>query len=331
MRLVFMGTPAFAVPSLEALIHAGHRVAAVVTQPDRPAGRGKRPTPPAVKEVALRHGLPVWQPERVRDPGVVAALADLRPEAIVVVAFGQILPRDILVLPPAGCINVHASLLPRYRGAAPIHWAIINGEKETGVTTMFIDEGLDTGDIILQAAIPIGPDDNVGLVHDRLAHLGGELLLRTLELVAGGKAPRLPQDPDLATYAPPLRPEDEIIDWARPVEAIRNLVRGLDPWPGARTMLDGKVLKIWRVRVLVDRWAEGVPGEILAADETRGILVRAGDGVVAVETLQAAGGKRLDSRAFLRGHRLPVGAVLGTAGQYGGKGKGKAGGGDRSA
>jgi len=313
------------------LIDAGHEVVAVVTQPDRPKGRGKRPAPPAVKEVALRHGLPVWQPERVREPGVADALAGLQPEAIVVVAFGQILPRDILALPPAGCINVHASLLPRYRGAAPIHWAVINGEKETGVTTMFMDEGLDTGDIILQAAIPIGPDDNVGLVHDRLARLGGELLVRTLELVAAGKAPRLPQNPDLATYAPLLRPEDEIIDWKRPAEAIRNLVRGMDPWPGARTTLDGRVLKIWRVRVLADGWAEGVPGEILAADEARGILVRAGDGVVAIETLQAAGGKRLDGRAFLRGHRVPVGAVLGTAGEYGEKGKGKAGGGDRGA
>lgn len=312
MRLVFMGTPAFAVPSLEGLVDAGHQIAAVVTQPDRPKGRGGRPAPSPVKEAALRRGLSVWQPERVREPGVVAALAGLHPEAIIVVAFGQILPRDILLLPPAGCINVHASLLPRYRGAAPIHWAVINGEKETGVTTMFMDEGLDTGDIILQAAIPIGPDDNVGLVHDRLAHLGSELLLRTLELVAAGKAPRLPQDPALATYAPLLRPEDEIIDWKRPATAIKNLVRGMDPWPGARTTLDGKVLKIWRVRVVEDVRAEATPGQILAADEARGILVRTGDGVVAIETLQAAGGKRLDSRAFLRGHRLPVGAVMGT-------------------
>lgn len=312
MRLVFMGTPAFAVPSLEALLDAGHEIAAVITQPDRPRGRGMRLAPPPVKEKALRYGLPVWQPQRVREAAFIAALARLQPESIVVVAFGQILPRDILVLPPAGCINLHASLLPRYRGAAPIHWAIINGEQETGVTTMFMDEGMDTGDIILQAVLPIGPDDNVGLVHDRLAHLGSELLVRTVELVAAGKAPRTPQNHALATYAPLLRPEDEIIDWTRPAGAIKNLVRGMDPWPGARTTLDGKVLKIWRVSLCGDGSSRGVPGEILAADEVSGILVRAGDGVVAIEELQVAGGKRLDSRAFLRGHRLPVGAIVGS-------------------
>ncbi|MEW5763135.1 MAG: methionyl-tRNA formyltransferase [Bacillota bacterium] len=311
MRLVFMGTPAFAVPSLEALTAAGHQVAAVVTQPDRPRGRGKKPAPPPVKEAAQVLGLPVWQTERVREAGFVARLAGLQPEAIVVVAFGQILPREILLLPPAGCINVHASLLPRYRGAAPIHRAVINGEKETGVTTMFMDEGLDTGDIILQAALPIGPDDNVGVVHDRLARLGSELLVRTLELVAAGQAPRTPQDQALATYAPPLRPEDEVIDWTRPAAAIKNLVRGLDPWPGARTTLDGRVLKIWRVRVAEITRPDAVPGEIVAADPAVGILVRAGDGIVVVEELQMAGGKRLDGRAFLRGHRLQVGAVCG--------------------
>lgn len=312
MRLVFMGTPAFAVPSLEALLDAGHEIAAVITQPDRPRGRGMRLAPPPVKEKALRYGLPVWQPQRVREAAFIAALARLQPEGIVVVAFGQILPRDILVLPPAGCINLHASLLPRYRGAAPIHWAIINGEQETGVTTMFMDEGMDTGDIILQAVLPIGPDDNVGLVHDRLAHLGSELLVRTVELVAAGKAPRTPQNHALATYAPLLRPEDEIIDWTRPAGAIKNLVRGMDPWPGARTTLDGKVLKIWRVSLHGNGFSRGVPGEILAADQVSGILVRAGDGVVAIEELQVAGGKRLDSRAFLRGHRLPVGAIVGS-------------------
>lgn len=246
MRIIFMGTPEFAVPSLKALYTSGHEIAAVVTQPDRPKGRGHKLTPPPVKLAAQEAGLHVYQPVRIRDPEFIDTLKRVSPQLIAVVAFGQILPKDILELPVYGCINVHASILPKYRGAAPIHWAVINGETETGVTIMQMDEGLDSGDIILSEKIPVSPEDTTGTVHDKLAGLGAQLLVKAVQLISEGRAERIPQDHGAATYAPLLNKDTEKIDWAKSAVEICNLVRGLNPWPGAYTLLRDKILKIWQ-------------------------------------------------------------------------------------
>ncbi|CAA7602761.1 methionyl-tRNA formyltransferase [Acididesulfobacillus acetoxydans] len=245
MRLVFMGTPDFAVPSLEASVGAGYEVAGVFTQPDRPAGRGQLMKPSAVKTAALALGLPVFQPERVKSPEAVAQLRDLAPEGIVVVAYGQILSSEILALPRRGCINVHASLLPAYRGAAPIQWAVIRGEKVTGVTTMLMNQGLDTGDLLLQAEYPISAEAAGGEVHEALARLGATLLLDTLAGVEAGTVRPVPQTGP-GSYAPLLTRKDEKIDWAGGSWAIHNLIRGLNPWPGAYTTFRGESLKVWQ-------------------------------------------------------------------------------------
>ncbi|MGQ9558040.1 MAG: methionyl-tRNA formyltransferase [Desulfurispora sp.] len=315
MRIVFMGTPDFACPSLEALVQAGHRVVLVVTQPDRPRGRGRRLSPPPVKVLAGELGLPVCQPEKIRDRSFVDYLHGCMPDVIVVVAYGRILPPEILHLPPRGCINVHASLLPLYRGAAPIHRAIMNGECTTGVTTMLMNEGLDTGDILLQEAEPIGEADNVADLHDRLSRRGARLLVRTLEELAAGTLHRIPQDDSRATYAPPLRRDDELIDWQRPVREIFNRVRGLDPWPGACTIWEGRPIKIWRVSLPGappdHKIGSAAPGTVLA-ELDRGLLVQGGDGVLLVNELQLPGGRRLKWPEFSRGHSIPAGTVLGT-------------------
>ncbi|TLN04468.1 methionyl-tRNA formyltransferase, partial [bacterium] len=235
MRIIFIGTPDFAVPCLEALVAAGHEIAGVVTQPDRPKGRGHKLTPPPVKVLAEARGLPVFQPERIKHPGFVARLKELAPEMIVVVAFGQLLSKEILTLPERGCVNVHASLLPRYRGAAPIHWAVINGEKETGVTIMYMDEGLDTGDMILWERVPIETGDTTGVVHDKLSAVGARLLVAAVAQIAAGTARRVPQDDTGSTYAPLLNKEVELIPWEKSACEVRNLIRGLNPWPGAFT------------------------------------------------------------------------------------------------
>jgi len=308
MRVVFMGTPDFAVPSLKALVEAGHDVPAVITQPDRPRGRGKKEAPPPVKEAARALSLPVFQPVQVKDPDFVELLRNIAPEVIVVVAYGRILPRDILLLPEYGCINVHASLLPKYRGAAPIHRAVINGEKETGVTTMFMDEGLDTGDMILREVLPIYEEDNVGTVHDRLAAVGAQLLIKTLELVKQGRAPRTPQTGE-ASYAPMLTTSDELIKWDKPARDIFNLIRGMDPWPGAHTFLGNKMLKIWRARVLKEENSQAGPGRVLGAGRD-GIMVGTGRGVLLVTELQLQGGKRMNAADFSRGTPVPAGTVL---------------------
>ncbi|WP_334111159.1 methionyl-tRNA formyltransferase [Thermodesulfitimonas autotrophica] len=309
MRLVFMGTPEFAVPSLEALLDSGHQVNLVVTQADKPKGRGKRPAAPPVKEVALAQGIPVLQPARLKDPDFLRRLQAAAPEAIVVVAYGKILPAAVLSLPPYGCINVHASLLPRYRGAAPIQRAIMNGERETGITTMLMDEGMDTGDILLQRRVAIGEEENFGSLCQRLARLGAQVLRETLEALQAGTLRRQPQDHAQATYAPPLTPEDELIVWDRPGEVIKNQVRALDPKPGAKTYFGGEVLKIWRVKAVTGDFP-GVPGEIIAVGP-EGIKVQVADGAVVILELQAAGGRRLPVDAFLRGHSIPEGYVLG--------------------
>jgi len=312
LRIVFMGTPEFAVASLRALLENGFSVAAVVTQPDRPKGRGKRPAPPPVKVFAARHGLPILQPENLKDPAVIGLIRDLAPEVVVVVAYGRILPPALLAVPPLGCINVHASLLPKYRGAAPIQRAIMAGETETGVTTMFMDEGLDTGDMLLQVRVPIGPDDNAGRIHDLLAEEGARLLVRTLQRLADGYAFRVPQDHSRATYAPPLTLQDEIIDWRRTAQEIHNQVRGLDPWPGARTTWAGRVMKIWRTALPAggDRGREP-PGLVAVAGPSQELMVATGDGWLIIRELQPAGGRRMDARSFLRGHPEIEGSILG--------------------
>lgn len=309
MKIVFMGTPDFAVPSLKALAHAGYTVAAVVTRPDRPKGRGGKVSPPPVKECALSLGLPVHQPEGLKDPSFLGCMSELSPDAVVVVAYGKILPKEILSLPGLGCINVHASLLPGYRGSAPIHRAVINGESETGVTTMYMEEGLDTGDIIQQKRVAIGGDDTAGVVHDRLSVLGASLLTETLALIAKGGAPRVPQDGSLATYAPPLTAEDEIIRWNATARSIKDRIRGLNPWPGARTYLGERLVKVWRVRVADGYKPACRPGTVLAFLE-EGIRVQAGEGQIIITELQAEGSKRMSAAEFLRGAKLPPEALF---------------------
>jgi len=312
MQVVFMGTPDFAVPALQALLRNNYAIAAVVTQPDKPGGRGKKLRPSPVKVAALAAGLAVYQPAKVREPDFIKVLRELNPDIIVVAAFGQILPAEILELPQYGCINVHASLLPAYRGAAPIHRAIINGEQQTGVTIMQMDTGLDTGDMLLQGQVQIGLDDTVELVHDRLAELGGDLLLQALELIDSGQALPVPQEDNLSCYAAMLNREDELISWEREAWAIKNQVRGLNSWPGARTLLEDKLLKIWQVSVVEDYPAGSAkPGQVLEASTDRGILVQTGAGVLSINELQLQGKKQMQAAEFLRGHTLVVGTKLG--------------------
>lgn len=249
MRIIFMGTPDFSVGTLEMLIQAGHEIVLAVTQPDKPKGRGKAMQQPPVKEAALAHGIEVYQPRRVREPECIEYLRSYKPDIIVVVAFGQILPKEILEMPPKGCINVHASLLPKYRGAAPIQWAVINGEPVTGVTTMRMDEGLDTGDIILKAEVPLQKDETGGSLFGRLAKAGAELCVRTLEAIAQGTAVYTPQDHAKATHTTMIKKQLGEMDWAKPAVELERLIRGLSPWPSAYTYLDGKTLKIWKARV----------------------------------------------------------------------------------
>jgi methionyl-tRNA formyltransferase len=264
MRLVFLGTPAFAVPTLERIVAAGHQVLAVVTQPDRPRGRGQHAAPPPVKEAALGLGLPVEQPERVRRPEAVERLRALAPDAMVVVGYGQIIPQSVIDIPPLGILNVHASLLPKYRGAGPIQWAIINGETRTGVTIMRIDAGLDTGNMLLKAETEIGAEENAVELGRRLAVMGAGLLVEGLDGLAAGKIVPQKQDASQATYAPLLKKEDGRIDWSRSAATIHNRVRGLQPWPGAYTAWRGQTLHIWRARPAGDA-AGPPPGTIASA------------------------------------------------------------------
>jgi methionyl-tRNA formyltransferase len=309
MRIVYMGTPDFAVPCLEAIIKQNHQVVGVVTQPDRPKGRGKKMQPPPVKVTAEAHGIPVYQPEKIRTPEFLAVLRELNPELIVVVAYGKILPTDVLNLPPLGCVNVHASILPKYRGSAPIHWAIINGEQKTGVTTMYMNEGMDTGDMILTAITDITATDTVGGLHDRLAIMGSELLAETLALIAEGRAPRTPQNDAEATYAPMLKKEHELVHWQQSALAIRNHIHGLNPWPGSYTIMDGKVLKLWQAELVTGNTKEQ-PGKVVDTEDNN-LVVQTGDGLLAITELQLQGGKRLSTRDFLCGKKVSPGMKLG--------------------
>lgn len=314
LRIIFLGTPEFACPSLEAVIAAGYAVSAVVTQPDQPAGRGGKLTPPPVKRLAERLGIPVLQPRRVRRPEAVAALQELHPDLLVTAAFGQILSPAVLAVPRIGSLNVHASLLPAYRGAAPIHRAVLEGAAETGVTIMWMDEGLDTGDMLLWQATPIGPEETAGSLHDRLSHLGAELLVQALGGIAAGTAPRLPQDHSRATYAHKLTPADERIDWGDPARCVLNRVRGLNPWPVAHTTWRGNLLKVWQAAAATEPPVAGPaspPGTVLAADPARGLVVAVADGAVSLLAVQPAGKRPMPAGAFVAGYRPQPGDRLG--------------------
>ena len=310
MRLVFLGTPAFAVPTLEQVVAGGHQVQTVITQPDRPRGRGQQLAPSPVKSAALRLGLPVYQPERIRRPEAIEQLRELAPEAMVVVGYGQIIPQSVIDIAPLGILNVHASLLPRYRGAGPIQWAIANGETRTGVTTMRIDAGLDTGDMLLKDETEIGPEENALELGGRLAEMGARLLVRTLEGLAAGTISPEKQDGTQATYAPLLKKEDGVIDWNRPAAEIHNRVRGLQPWPGCYTKFRGQGLHVWRSRVAA---ASGTGGAAGAVSGVRPLTVSCGNGSLELMEVQMEGRKRVPAADFANGQRLTENEILGEA------------------
>ncbi|MGO8761806.1 MAG: methionyl-tRNA formyltransferase [Desulfobaccales bacterium] len=302
-RLIFMGTPQFALPSLEAVLAAGDEVAAVVTQPDRPRGRGQVVTPSPVKELALAWNLPVLQPQRLKDPELISRLQALAPELIIVVAYGRILPHEILALPSVGLLNVHASLLPRYRGSAPINWALIRGEKETGVTIQWLRHEVDSGPIFLQERVPIAPEDNFGTLYDRLAERGAALLLQSLEMLRRGEAVKLPQDIAAVTQAPPISREMRRLHWELSARDAAGWIRSLDPRPGAYTLWQGRVLKLFGGRIKKSEGSLGSPGAVLRLTP-QGLEIACGQGSVTVEALQLAGHKRLSAAEFLRGQPL---------------------------
>lgn len=333
MRIVFMGTPDFSVPTLEALIASRHQVAAVVTQPDKPKGRGKGIQMSPVKEAALKHGIPVYQPVRARDESFVDEMRRLQPDVAVVIAFGQILSEELLKVPVHGCINIHASLLPRYRGAAPIQWAVINGDQETGITTMQMDVGMDTGDMLEKIVVKLDEKETGGSLFDRLSLLGGDLILSTLDKIEQGTIVRTPQEHEKADYVKKIPKSLGDIDWTMPAAAIERLIRGLNPWPSAYTHVSGKMLKLWEAEVehAHDGSDAVIPeGMVLqseidavcSADRTPAdpehcgmileasgdvLRVQTGDGILRILSLQLEGKKRMDTASFLRGFSLEAG------------------------
>lgn len=331
-----MGTPEFAIPSLKALLDGPDDVIAVITQPDRPKGRHGVLTPPPVKLLALQHNIPVYQPLKVKDKEFLPILKGLNPDVIVVVAYGQILSKEILGIPPRWCINIHASLLPKYRGSAPINWVLINGEKVTGVTSMIVEVGLDSGPILLKKEIHIDEEDDAGTLHDKLSEAGGRLLLETMDGIKGGTLTPVPQDESEATYYPMLKKSDGLIDWARDASEIRNRIRGLIPWPGAYTYIESRggvtppvqeseaktMLKIFKADVVPSlpfslrervgvRVGEGQPGTVVEMSES-GILVTTGKDFLLIKELQMEGKRRMTAAEFIRGHKIEKGMVLGT-------------------
>lgn len=309
LRVIFMGTPDFALPSFEALAES-EALIAVVTQPDRPKGRGEILTPSPVKVAALKRSIPIFQPERIRkDPDFIKQLAQLEPDVIVVVAFGQILPESVLKIPRFGCINVHGSLLPKYRGAAPIQWAIIRGERETGITTIQMDPGMDTGPMLLKRTVPIEPSDTTATLAPRLAKIGAAVLIETLSLLKEGKLTPVQQDHSQATLAPLLKKEDGLIRWEESAEAIFNRSRGVDPWPRTTTFYQEKRWKVTRLQIgsLEGKW--GQPGEILRLSE-KGLEVAAGMGYILINELQPEGGRRMTVREYAAGHPIQERTVL---------------------
>lgn len=313
MNIVFMGTPAFAVPSLEMLIAEGYRVVAVVTQPDRPQGRKKVLTPTPVKEAALRHDIPVLQPQRLRNAEAVAELGTYEPDMIITAAYGQILPKSVLDMPPLGCLNVHGSLLPAYRGGAPIQRCIINGEKTTGITLMYMAEGLDTGDMIAKTEVAIEDDDTAGTLFEKLSVVGAELLKQQLPRLMNGKVEAEPQNEAEATYAPNLTRDDEKIDWSRTSRDIYNQIRGLVPFSGGFTLWNGEVFKVWSTAKPEGTPAgpgDALPGTVLDMTE-QGVVVKTGDGSIKLLTVQPSGKKAMAAEQFVRGTSMTVGTVLG--------------------
>ena len=301
MKIVFMGTPDFAVPCLEALIKSGYDVCGVFTQPDKPKGRGYALAPPPVKVTALENDIPVYQPTTLKDGEALTILNELSPDCIVVVAYGKILPKVILDLPRYGCINVHASLLPKYRGAAPIQWSVINGETETGVTTMYMDVGLDTGDMIMKKSCEIGENETAGQLHDKLSSLGAQLIVDTVKALENGSATREKQDDSQSCYSPMLDKSLCRIDWNQTAQQVHNKVRGLSPWPVAVASINGKKVKIHQTVKCAD---SGTPGEIISLSP---LTVACGCGSVIINELQLEGKKRMDSGSFLNGHKLSIG------------------------
>lgn len=316
MRVVFMGTPEFAVPSLEALLRSEETIVGVVTQPDRPKGRGQALAISPVKQVGQRAGLPILQPVKMKDHGFLETLRSWQADLIAVAAFGRILPGAILTMPPRGCINVHASLLPKYRGAGPIQWAIMNGESETGITTMQMDEGMDTGDILLQERVLIEPADTAGSLSTKLAEVGAGLLLETISRLKESTLTPRSQDHSQATVAPLLKKEDGAINWHSSAAELANKVRGLSPWPGAYTYLKDSRWIIWQASAISEGTGQppfpAVPGSIVEARKD-GILVATGDGILIITELQPANARRMTAAQYLAGHSLPPGLALGSA------------------
>jgi len=311
-KIIFMGTPDFAVPVLRQVINDGFEVIAVVTQPDRPVGRKKVMTPPPVKVEAEKQGIPIYQPEKIREKNELEKVLALKPDLIITAAFGQILPNELLEAPAHGCINVHASLLPELRGGAPIHYAILQGKKKTGITIMYMAEKLDAGDIITQVEVPITEEDNVGTLHDKLSIAGVNLLSETLPLLLEGKLTATPQDETLATFAPNIKREQEKVDWTKSGEEIYNHIRGLNPWPVAFTILDGKILKIWNAEKISGK-ASDTPGTIVQVGQ-EGITVITGDNTqIRIKELQPSGKTKMSVEDFLRGagSKLTTGVRLG--------------------
>ncbi|WP_349258673.1 methionyl-tRNA formyltransferase [Steroidobacter sp.] len=309
LSLIFAGTPEFSVPALEALVASRHRVVAVYTQPDRPAGRGQQVTMSAVKQCALKHQLPVEQPQTLKDPAAVERLAQWQADLMIVVAYGLLLPKNVLDTPRLGCVNIHASLLPRWRGAAPIQRAIQAGDKETGVTIMQMDVGLDTGPMLLERVIPIGARETAATLHDRLSILGAEAVLEAIEAIAAGTATPRQQPEDGATYAAKIRKEEALIDWSRSAMDIDRQVRAFNPWPIAETRWNGQQLRVWEA-IPLDKKTSAAPGTVVATSSD-GIEVATGDGILQLTRVQAAGRKAMPAADFLRAHR-PEGAVLGS-------------------
>ena len=310
MRIVFMGTPEFAVPSLRALVESGYEICGVFTQPDKPKNRGMKFQPTPVKEYALSEGLRVFQPAKMRDGEALAILRELRPDLIAVAAYGKILPVDILELPPLGCVNVHSSLLPKYRGAAPINWAILNGEAETGVTIQRMAEGIDTGDILAQTGTPIDINENAAQLLTRLAGLGAELLLETVRKLEAGSASATPQDESRASHAPMLSKEMSPMDWGKTARQLHDQARGLYPWPSASAVLDGTRCKVIRTFVTGEQ-TDQPPGTVLLADK-KGLRIACGDGgVLEILELQPDGKKAMSAAAFLMGHPIQTGTLIG--------------------
>ncbi|WIF94583.1 methionyl-tRNA formyltransferase [Caminicella sporogenes] len=309
MKILFMGTPDFALPCLEAIYKSGNEIVSVITQPDRPKGRGKKVMPPPVKIKAEKLGLNIMQPLNIKDRAFIDNLKKMDIDCIVVVAYGQILPKEILDMPAKGCINVHASLLPKYRGAAPINWVIINGEKKTGITTMYMNEGLDTGDMILKEEVEIDENMTAGELHDKLASLGAKVLIKTLNLIEKDKAPRIPQNDSESSYASMLDKKIGLIDWEKTAYQIHNLIRGLNPWPVAYTRYKGIKFKVWKSRV-INQNSNEVCGKILKVDK-EGIYVSTKEDLLLIEEIQFPNSRKMTVDEYIRGNKIETNVILG--------------------